>query len=122
MYITEPFCHFCFWNKPFEIFNDSNYSPPKKTLVSSCSYNPVINPNGVSNVPVCYFCLITNIYNCDTSLKSSCVSELKSLFLSRSATKIQLWWLNYIYDISKPMGKKFVLSKLSINTKEYFAC
>lgn len=113
----EPTCYLCFWNKPFIIFNDSDYPP--STKYKSCSYNPVINPNGYSDIPVCYFCLIDKIYGCDLTLKSSLLSELRYFFYLKSIVKLQKWWINIIYDITNPIGKQFVYSQLSPNTKRY---
>lgn len=115
MYIMDPTCYLCFWNKPFILFDDSNYTLPQKH--KACSYNPIINPNGYSRIPVCYFCLIDKIYSCDLNLKSSLLSELRYFFYLKSITKIQKWWINIIYNISNPVGKHFIYNKLSTHTK-----
>lgn len=119
MFVMDPTCHLCFWDKPFILFKDSDY--PSSTKFKHCSYNPIINPNGYQNIPVCYFCLIDKIYGCDMTLKSSLLSEIRTFFYIKSITKIQHWWIKNIYDISTPLGKKFVYSKLSDKTKISFS-
>lgn len=118
MFIMDPTCYLCFWNKPFIIFKDSDY--PSSIKFKDCSYNPIINPNGYQNIPVCYFCLIDKIYSCDLTLKSSLLTELRYFFYLKSITKIQRWWIKNLYNISTPLGKNFVYNKISLNTKKYF--
>lgn len=114
----EPYCQLCLWNQPFILFNDSNY--PLSPKYKSYTYNPIINPNGYSEIPVCYFCLIDKIYSCDLNLKSNVLSELKYLFYLKSIKKLQRWWKDIIYNISNPIGKRFIYSRLSNETKTYF--
>lgn len=118
MFIMDPVCYLCFWHKPFILFNDSEY--PLSPKYKSSSYNPIINPNGYSKIPVCYYCLIDKIYVCDLTLKSSLLAELHDFFYLKSVIKIQRWWINILYNISNPIGENFVLNKLSDDTKSKF--
>ena len=76
------YCQLCLWNGSYVIFNDDEYSDPKKgtefyRIKLLTGYNWVINPNCYNKVSVCHECLLDGIYMCNFELKYNVLEELK---------------------------------------------
>lgn len=98
------FCFICCWYDAYITFDDSQYQNTS-----------IINRNCYNNIPVCYDCLLTNIYECNKEIKRH---VLRELLMYVSCKRIQRWWKqNFLYNIDHYIGKRFILSNLSITTK-----
>lgn len=116
----DTFCEICCWYDAVEIFDDTDYTMYYRNSGERQyynGYNSIINPNGYNRVNVCYSCLLTRVYTCDTEIKKN---VLKHLVCHVAAKRIARWWLSYLYNIDKGVGRNFILRKISSDTKMFY--
>ncbi|NBU34415.1 hypothetical protein EB118_11665 [bacterium] len=110
------FCEICGSDNATIVFDDSTYAKSRK--YPSSPYNLVINPSCYNIISTCYDCLITNVYDCDTTSKYMVLSQIKEW---GSTKRIQQWWKQILYNIDTKVGSQFIYKRMSPITKKYMS-